>query len=173
MKIFATQLQGAFQNILAEEEAVENGARLLAQGPGGAGRLLIYSTSSLEGIASVLASHPDAPENTWYFTPYSEEPPAAADRVLLLAGPGEKRQLTTVLEPLVHQGVPVVIVAPFPEDDLSITLEPTDVWLQTHVEGGIVPDENGERTGDPSALCTLFAGQLLFLNMKEMLDELG
>ncbi|SFL87755.1 DUF2529 family protein [Salibacterium qingdaonense] len=171
MKVFATQLQGAFQHILSEDEAIENGARLLAQGPAGTGRLLIGGTSSMEGSALTLAQHPDAPPQT-AFVPLEELGKVEMDdRVLLLAGNEEKDALLTAAGRLLEQEIPFVVTAPFAAEDSGLELEPTDVWLQTHVKGGIVPGEGGLRMGDPSALCALFAGQLLFLNIIEMLDE--
>ncbi|SFQ02379.1 DUF2529 family protein [Salibacterium halotolerans] len=171
MKVFATQLQGAFQNILSEDEAIENGARLLAQGPAGTGRLLIGGTTSMEGSALTLTQHPDAPVETAFVSLEKPEEAATDDRVLLLAGNAETDTLQAALEKLLEQEIPFVAVAPFAKEEAGVELEPTDVWLQTHVKGGIVPGESGERMGDPSALCSLFAGQLLFLNIKEMLDE--
>ncbi|MGY4688387.1 DUF2529 family protein [Salibacterium sp. K-3] len=172
MKIFSTQLQGAFQHILAEEEAIENGARLLVQGPAGTGRLLIGGTPSMAGTASTLAMHPDAPRQTEYVPLDKDVAAEMDDRVLLFAGHEEKTALQRTAANLVQREIPVVITAPFSEEESGLELEPTDVWLDTHVKGGIVPGEDGERLGDPSALCSLFAGQLLFLNMKEMLEEL-
>ncbi|WP_185819955.1 DUF2529 family protein [Salibacterium salarium] len=170
MKVFATQLQGVFNKILEEEEeSVENGSRLLAQGPGGTGKLLISGTSSMEGNAVTLAGHPDAPADTKMRRIDEHTIPEPIDRVLLLAE--KEESLTSMLTTLKQNEVPVVVIAPFPEEDGGVELEPTDVWLQTHVKGGIVPDVNGDRIGSPSALSTLFAGQLLFLNMKEMLEE--
>ncbi|RSL28910.1 DUF2529 family protein [Salibacterium salarium] len=170
MKVFATQLQGVFNKVLEEEEAVEDGSRLLAQGPGGTGTLWISGTASMEGNAITLASHPDAPAGTKVLQNIGPTFPDSNDRVLVLAEKGES--LTTIVTDLKQKEVPVVVIAPYAEEDGEVELEPTDVWLHTHVRGGIVPDEDGNRMGSPSALCTLFAGQLLFLNMREMLEEL-
>lgn len=173
MKIFATQLQGVFQKIMEqEEEAIENGARLAAQGPAGTGRLLIYAAPPMRGNAVNLASHPDAPAQTIQVIDTVEFKPEPVDRAIILAEKEEEEYLHSTIELLQSSDVPVVVIAPFTEEEGGMTLEPTDVWIHTHVHGGLVPDEHGNRIGHPSALSTLFVGQLLYLNIKELLDEL-
>ncbi|SDI61346.1 DUF2529 family protein [Alteribacillus bidgolensis] len=173
MKIFATQLQGVFQRILdQEEEAIENGARLAAQGPAGTGRLLIYATPSMRGNAVNLTYHPDAPPQTIQVIDTKEFKPESVDRAIVLAEKEEAAYLHSIIELLQSADVPVVVIAPFTEEEARMTLEPTDVWIHTHVRGGIVPDEHGSRIGYPSVLSTLFTGQLLYLNIKELFDEL-
>ncbi|WP_158737008.1 DUF2529 family protein [Alteribacillus sp. YIM 98480] len=173
MKIFATQLQGVFQKIMEqEEEAIENGARLAAQGPAGTGSLLIYATPSMRGNAVNLAYHKEAPPQTIQVIDSKEFKAEPVDRAIVLAEKEEEAYLHSYIELLQSSEVPVVVIAPFTEEEGGITLEPTDVWIHTHVRGGLIPDEHGSRIGDPSALSTLFTGQLLYLNIKELFDEL-
>ncbi|MFB4163338.1 DUF2529 family protein [Alteribacillus sp. JSM 102045] len=173
MKIFATQLYGVFQKIIErEEEALEDGSRLAAQGPAGTGRLLLYATSSMKGNAFNLSNHPDAPAKTLQVQELKDITPEPTDRAIILAEKKEAEDLQIITRHLQSAEVPMVVIAPFSEEDGGITLDPTDVWVQTHVKGGLVPDEKGKRIGSPSSLSTLFTGQLLFLHIKELLDEL-
>ncbi|SFE61956.1 DUF2529 family protein [Alteribacillus iranensis] len=169
MKMFATQLQGMFQKIVALEEPLEDGARLLAQAPAGAGKLYVSATPELTGIAMSLAAHQEAPKDTMYWQPSSS--PDSTDRVLLFAGKKEAAELSQQIEFLKKQEVPLVIVAPFSQEDIETDLDFTDIWIQTPGRDGIIPAEDGSRMGEPTALCSLFTGQLLYLYIKEMMEE--
>lgn len=168
MKMFSTQLHGLFQKIIGQEEQLEDGARLLAQGPSGQGRIIVSSTPELEGIARTLATHVEASERTTYFKGGDI---ASTDRVLLFAGREEHASLASQIHMFKQKEVPLVVVAPFSEEEIEEVLEFTDIWIEPPVQGGIIPDEKGNRVGDPTALCALFTGQVLYLYVKEMLEE--
>ncbi|WP_252312605.1 DUF2529 family protein [Sinobaca sp. H24] len=171
MKIFATQLQGIFQSIASkQEEAFEDASRLLLQAVSGTGTLYIAAAPPLKGTAVSLCSHPDAPEGLVF----TEDIPSGmqeADRLLLLADQ-ESSNMLSWREAAVHASASSVIIGPASAQE-NTELEALDVWLATFVRGGMVPTETGEKQGDPSSLATLFTGQLLFLYMQEMLEELS
>ncbi len=172
--MFATQLQGLFQKIIAQEEELEDGARLLAQGPAGAGKIAICGTPAMAGITHTLAHHEEAPEAVCA-VPNNDVASAdftSSDRLLLCADKGESQKLCSVLHEAQKKQVPVVVLAPFSEEESGCELELTDVWIHTQSSSGIIPDEHGNRIGQPAALCTLFTGQVLYLYIHEILAEL-
>ncbi|MFB5662771.1 DUF2529 family protein [Alteribacillus sp. HJP-4] len=166
MKIFTTQLHGLFQKIIEkEEDALEDGARLLAQGPAGTGSLYVIGLGAMKGVADALASHPDAPDNTAHLNEQKRNEAGAADRVLIIADKADDAfyELLAFFE---EAAVPMVIAAPFIVEDVI------DVVIYLHVRDGLIPAEDGSRYGSPAALCAMFIGQLLFLGVKDMLEEL-
>lgn len=170
MKIFATQLQGIFQSIASkQEEAFEDASRLLLQAVSGPGTLYIAAAPPLKGTAVSLCSHPDAPEGLVF----TEDIPSGmqeADRLLLLADK-DSNNMISWQEAAGRVSASSVIIGPASAKE-SAELEALDVWLDTFVRGGIVPTDTGEKHGDPASLAVLFTGQLLFLYMQEMLEEL-
>ncbi|RKD76068.1 uncharacterized protein DUF2529 [Sinobaca qinghaiensis] len=170
MKIFATQLQGIFQSIASkQEEAFEDASRLLLQAVSGTGTLYIAAAPSLKGTAVSLCSHPDAPEGLVF----TEDIPSGmqeADRLLLLTD--QDSSMLSRQGAAGRASASSVIIGPASAQE-NTELEALDVWLATFVRGGIVPTDTGEKQGDPASLAALFTGQLLFLYMQEMLEELS
>lgn len=172
MKIFATQLQGIFQSIASkQEEAFEDASRLLLQAVSGTGTLYVAAVPLLKGTAYSLCNHPDAPEGIVY-TDVIPDDLQETDRLLLLADSKGADELSLWHKTASRAVASSVMIGPGSGED-QIELDPLDVWLSTFVRGGIVPSDTGEKHGDPTALASLFTGQLLFLYMKEMLEELS
>lgn len=170
MKIFATQLQGIFQSIASkQEDAFEDASRLLLQAVSGPGTLYIAAAPSLKGTAVSLCSHPDAPEGLIYTEDFPSEI-QEGDRLLLLAD--KDSSVLSWQEKAGQASASCVIIGPASAQE-NTELEALDVWLATFVRGGIVPTDTGEKHGDPTSLAALFTGQLLFLYMQEMLEELS
>ncbi len=172
MKIFATQLQGIFQSIATkQEEAFEDASRLLLQAVSGTGTLYVAAVPPLKGTAYSLCSHPDAPEGIVY-TDSIPGDMQETDRLLLLADSKDSNEISSWHKTAAQAAASSVMIGPDSGKD-QIELDPLDVWLSTFVRGGLVPSDTGEKHGDPTALAALFTGQLLFLYMQEMLEELS
>lgn len=172
MKIFSTQLQGKFQSIMDQEEEFEDAARLAVQAVRGLGRLWIAGSPSAHSIALALAAQPDAPEGTTAIIPSPDtEALAEVDRLFLIIHPDEREDMLSFIQTCENSETPLII---YTQDDARINelLGPLNCHISAPSADPVIPDEKGERYGDPFALSAFFAGQLLYLYIKELSDEL-
>ncbi|WP_100400410.1 DUF2529 family protein [Bacillus sp. FJAT-44742] len=170
LKIFSTQLQGLFRKITdQQEEALENSARLLAQALAGEGNIYIFATEKMKGVAHSALYSQDAPESTALFP--EKENLSPSDRVLIISESDSNPEAMNILEACQNVNVPVVSISPLTTQEGALE-QSSDFHINTFAQGGVVPDDAGNRTGHPEHLVSLFAVLSLFLTLHEMLLEL-
>ncbi|ALC82760.1 MULTISPECIES: DUF2529 domain-containing protein [Bacillus] len=168
LKIFTTQLSGLFKRIHdQEEEAIEDGARMLAQSAISGHTVYIYGKNEFSGIAKeaiygreTLPYVKEFPEEIGEITPQ--------DKVLMfLQGTTEQDELDLVRS-LHEQETGIIAVSTEGREAFE---NYCDVWIDTKLKKPLVPDDTGERIGYPSLMAGLYVYHALALTLKEILDE--
>jgi hypothetical protein len=167
LKIFTTQLSGLFKRIQDDEEAIEDGARLLAQSVITGHTIYIYGNKEFSGIKKEALygreSYPyvkELPNDLKEITPQDKV-------IMFLQGTIEEDELDLARK-LYEQDTGIVAVS----NEGKEAFEPYyDVWIDTKLKKPLVPGENGERIGYPSLLTGLYVYHALNLTLKEILEE--
>lgn len=170
LKIFSTQLNGLFKKIMEKEEfAIEDAARLLTQAAIGDGTIYIHGFHEMDGVTQealkgieplLKASSYDAA-----FTPTSE------DRFLLFSRYSTDQEAIELAHKLKAEGVPFVAVSTVVSSDTESLESLADVHINLQVERGLIPKDDGNRTGYPTLLVALFVYTGIKFTIEEILQE--
>lgn len=165
IKILTTQMQGLFQRIAtAEEENIEDTARLLAQAAVGEGTVYFACFDEFEAVFTHASKGAETFSKLQCLTPTTVLTPA--DRVCIftpLATDEAAMALTSTLD------VPFAVVASENKKDTSNALfEEAYTYVNLHVRGGLIPAETGERLVQPDLFAALFAYEAIKLSYDEM-----
>ncbi|MDN4524762.1 DUF2529 family protein [Fictibacillus fluitans] len=172
-KIFSTQLNGIFTKIQEENEfAIEDTARLLAQAVISGGTVYFVASGEMKAIAAEGLEGPEA------FPAASElsdsDIPALTSTDIVIAATGfrnENNELLDLIRKVKDQtDTPVILLSSRKEEEASQE-ETWDACIRLNLRGGLVPFENGERYGIPSAMAGLFTYHVICLTAKEILEE--
>lgn len=171
LKMLTTQLNGLFQRIADKEaDQIEDGARLLAQAAVGEGKIYIKGFQEMKAVEAEAAS---GAEPLPCGCPLdSMDDLAEHDRVLLVSRFAHDPEAAAAAAALRERGIPFVAVAGrMPNEEPSLA-QMADVFIDTRLTKGLLPDENGGRTGFPSSLAALYIYFALKLTIEEILQEL-
>ncbi|RJS60746.1 DUF2529 family protein [Bacillus sp. PK3_68] len=170
LKMFTTQLNGLFQRIADKEaEQMEDGARLLAQAVIGEGRVYIKGFEEMKAVEAEATAGAEALSCFQSFE--AADNITESDRVLLVSRFSHDSEAVALAAALEERGIPFVAIAGLvPEKEHSLH-EKADVFINTKVTKGLLPDENGGRTGFPSSLAALYIYFSLKLTIDEILQE--
>ncbi|SDN41456.1 protein of unknown function [Fictibacillus solisalsi] len=171
-KIFSTQLNGIFTKIQQESEyAIEDAARLLAQTLMSRGTVYFATKSEMKAIAAEGMNGPEAFPAAKELSDSDIPMLTSTDIVIAANGflddeglPGLARKVKDQTE------TPVILITSLNEEGESQAVE-WDAFIRLPLRGGLVPFENGERYGIPSAMAGLFAFHVICLTAKEILEE--
>lgn len=170
LKMFTTQLTGLFQRIADKEaEQIEDGARLLAQAVIGEGRIYIKGFQEMKAVEAEAIAGADAFSCCQPFDSAGEI--TESDRVLLVSRFAHDPEALAAAAALEEQGIPFVAVAGLISEEEHSLHETADVFINTKLTKGLLPDENGGRTGFPSSLAALYIYFSLKLTIDEILQE--
>ncbi|MCM3489730.1 DUF2529 domain-containing protein [Alkalihalophilus marmarensis] len=168
--IFTTQLMGRVKAVREKEEEFEDAARLLAQALVGQGTIYVYGCRELRGVTAEAEYGTDRDERIKPLTQDNLSELTPADRVLLFApftNDGEACRMATKLH---IQGVPFASVSNFhDEKDASFSL--ADLHIDFESDIGLVPDEEGNRSGYPTSIIGLYTYFCIMLTVKEIMSE--
>ncbi|WP_078556182.1 DUF2529 family protein [Bacillus alkalicellulosilyticus] len=164
LQIFHTQLVGLLQNIKKQEEKIEECARLLAQAIVGEGRIYIHGTGSLGSLpANIMNSTDLIPTLDTYS---SMEDVSTHDRVLLFSSQSDEEEVKHLIASLDEKNIPYVWVCALKNGEQEM-----DLLINTGLLSGLVPDEDGTRTGFPDSLVSMYVYHALFLTVKDILAD--
>lgn len=171
LKMFTTQLSGLLQRISDKEAfSIEDGARLLAQASAGEGRIYV------KGIKEMQAIEWEATEGAEPFKQaqimHKDTQIKQMDRVLLASRFADDPEAIAIGESLVAKGIPFVAVAGQTKNDSEPSLASlADVFIDTKVIKGMLPDDAGGRIGFPSAIAALYIYHLIKMTADEILED--
>jgi hypothetical protein len=173
LKMFTTQLTGVFQKIAGEEEyQIEDAARLLSQAPAGDGFIYIIGTAEMKGIAYEALEGAEPLRYTKIISDPQLGGLSSADRVLLLSRFSTDEEAVRLAFLLAEKGVPFVSVCScLDEEDPGQLAALADVHINLHLTKGLLPDDEGNRYGFPSAMTSLFVYHALKFTIDEILAE--
>lgn len=166
--MFTTQVTGLFNRLLEKEEfAIEDSARLLAQAAAGEGSIYIYGSAEMSAIP-FEATEGAEPLNGAVRLQSAEQVSTLnpADRVLIFSRQSTDAEAVAIAEELIKEGLSFVAVSTIVDDGGLDAL--ADVHIDLRIKKGMLPDENGERFGQPTSMAALF----IYYGIKFTIDEM-
>ncbi|WP_425283777.1 DUF2529 domain-containing protein [Mesobacillus persicus] len=166
--MFTTQVTGLFNRLLEKEEfAIEDSARLLAQAAAGEGSIYIYGSAEMNAIP-YEATEGAEPLNGAVRLQSAEQVSklTPADRVLIFARQSTDTEAVAIAEELIKKDLSFVAVSTIIDDGGLDAL--ADVHIDLRIKKGMLPDENGERFGQPTSMAALF----IYYGIKFTIDEM-
>ncbi|KMK78231.1 DUF2529 family protein [Alkalihalobacillus pseudalcaliphilus] len=174
IQIFTTQIQGLMKQIQTkQEEAIEDGARLLAQARVGDGFIYIHGDLEMKAVEmEALYGADQLP----HIKPLQVNGQLADvgmnDRILYISRNSEEPKAIETLKPLSEKGIPIVAMGTvFDEDEQDSVHHLADVFINLQVKRSLVPLDDGTRIGYPASLVALYTFFYLSLTLKEILAE--
>ncbi|WP_243291995.1 DUF2529 domain-containing protein [Bacillus sp. FJAT-47783] len=170
LKIFTTQVTG-LMNRVYEKQAyqLEDGARLLAQAAIGEGTIFLYGEGEMAGVISEAINGLEPLPSAKHLEHLSEV--THADRVLIFSRFSNDRKAVDIAKHFEAEGVPTVAVSAIVQEEGETLQHFVDVHIDTNLKKPLVPMDDGERTGFPALLSSLYIYHCLALTLHEMLSE--
>ncbi|MBM7095559.1 DUF2529 domain-containing protein [Bacillus sp. H-16] len=173
-KIFSTQLQGLLNKMNdTYEEAFEDGSRLIAQSLITNGKIGMFATGEMEGVLAQAIKGVDRFENLVAVEEGRLHELDEMDTVLIFSPSPNEAACCMIADSLRGRGIQTIAVFTGEKrDEDGPSLENlTDVSIDLGVKKGLVPNERGERVGQPKLLIALYAYYNLYFTTEEILAE--
>lgn len=170
LKIFSTQLNSLFKKVMEKEEFnMEDAARLLAQAAIGNGTIYIHGFGEMDGVTKEALNgiEPLIKAKAYDF----KIPLTSEDRFLLFSRYSNDTEAIQLAQNLKKENIPFVAVSTTIESGIDSLQTIADVHIDLRVERGLIPNENGTRTGYPTLLVALFAYFGIKFIIEEILQE--
>ncbi|WLR50741.1 DUF2529 family protein [Bacillus tianshenii] len=172
LRIFTTQLMGIFQNIQEDEELnIEEASRALAQAVVGDGTIYVHG---FDEMAAITAESLYGKETLSNVKPLFNENQLAditsLDRIIIASRTADNEEATALIKQLKSSGAIIVVLSSVMQQQAPLK-ELADFFIDTKVTQGLVPQDDGTRTGFPATLSTLYAYHALLLTTNEILLE--
>ncbi|UZJ79147.1 DUF2529 family protein [Fictibacillus sp. KU28468] len=172
LKIFSTQLNGIFSKIQQDNEfAFEDAARLLAQTVLSNGTVYFTGKDEMEAVCAEGIHGQEAFSNAKRLNASEVSGLTSVDTVIASARFHCDQQTLALLQEIKQNTDANLIFLASQIEKEEETIPYCDAFIDLKVKKGLVPAENGERVGIPSAMAGLFAYHALFLTAKEILEE--
>lgn len=170
LKIFSTQVNHLFKKIIEKESFnIEDAARLLAQAVVGDGTIYIHGFNEMDGVTKEALKGIEPLLKAKAFEPnivLTHE-----DRFLLFSRYSTDKEAIQLAQTLKQEGIPFVAVSTIVQSDTDSLKTLADVHIDLQVERGLLPKEDGNRTGYPTLLVALFAYFGIKFTIEEILQE--
>ncbi|WP_172656804.1 DUF2529 family protein [Domibacillus robiginosus] len=166
--MFTTQLSGLLKRISEKEEfAIEDAGRLLSQGLLGEGTLYMKGFGEMAALEAeaIHGAEPIAGVQNWTKDALLTE----ADRVLIATRFSDDPEAFKLADELLSNHIPFAAIAS--KREAAGIEESADVFIDLHLTKGLLPDEEGGRTGFPSPIAGLYVYYLLKMTIDEMTAE--
>ncbi|NRD77208.1 DUF2529 domain-containing protein [Bacillus sp. BRMEA1] len=183
LKMFTTQLMGLFKKISESEEfSFEDGARLLAQAPSGDGTIYIWGAREMKAVEFEAVEGAEPLKSAKELTAEKETLLTNTDRVLIFSRNAHDEAAVALAERLQEKFIPFVAVSTVLDSaaggeselaDVSAGSLPAlaDVHIDLQLTKGLLPDDEGNRYGYPSAMAGLFVYYGLKFTIEEILAD--
>ncbi|WLD93191.1 DUF2529 family protein [Alkalihalobacillus sp. AL-G] len=167
LKIFTTQLFGVFRNIQEKnEEVLEDCSRLLAQTITADGTVFVEGLDELEAVSvAAITSEETLPSIAPFDSKTVLEP---QDCLIVFAKTTDDERLKQLVEVAGANGASIISIGAMIEEKGFIN---TDFHIDTTLLTGLVPTDEGDRSGYPVVMCTLYVFHALVFTTREMLEE--
>jgi Domain of unknown function (DUF2529) len=170
LKMFSTQLSGLFKRLQEKEEfSIEDGARLLAQAAAGEGIIYLYGAGEM-GAVPLEAVHGVEPLKGAALLELAQASEVtSADRVLIVTRHSNDSEAVKLAQELIDSGHSFVGLSTVVENDGEPGLDTlADVHIDLKITKGMLPDEFGNRFGQPTSMAVLF----IYYGLKFTIDEI-
>jgi len=171
LKIYLTQLKGLLQKIIdKQEERFEDAARLLAQAVVSDGSIYFYGFDEmrmlapevLEGANSLIKAHELAPNNLRLLP---------MDRVILITGSDDDERATILAKQITHTGAMTIGLSTMMQPEPQSFSNAVNLHINLQSKRALIPEDDGNRIGQPNTIAALFAYHCLFLTLHEVLED--
>ena len=176
LKIYLTQLTGIYKKIEQnEQDNMEDAARLLAQALVSHGTVYLHGFKEMEGIISQALEGPEPIKGLKRL--YSGQYMAQVqqrDRAIIFARSATEPEAVALAESLTGQRIPFVAVSQAPsadEADIPNLANLADIHIDIKATRGLIPNEDGTRSGVPTLAAALFVYQGITLAIDEIIKE--
>ncbi len=171
LKMFSTQLSGLFNRLHEKQEfSIEDGARLLAQAAAGEGTIYLYGAGEM-GAVPLEALHGVEPlKGAALLQANQASKVTSADRVLIITRHSTDAEAVNLAKQLQEQGHSFVAISTVVESgEADSGLETlADVHIDLKITKGMLPDDFGNRFGQPTSMAALF----IYYGLKFTIDEI-
>ena len=152
-----------------EEFTIEDAARLLTQAAIGDGTIYIHGFNEMDGVTreALNGIEPLLKASAYASTVTLTQ----EDRFLLFSRYSNDQEAIQFAQKLKTEGVPFVAVSTVVPSDTDSLEALADVHINLQVERGLIPKEDGNRTGYPTLLVALFVYTGIKFTMEEILQE--
>ncbi len=170
LKIFTTQVLGKCQEIASkEEERIEEASRVLAQTILSDGQLYFAGTSELAGLPFAATMGDERlPKSQFLFEDGTLPTLTPLDCVVLFSKEGQDGETFAIIEEIKKTSATIIGIS---RNEASPLSEQVDFHISYHLEDGILPTDEGGRTGYPHAFLAHYVYYALSLNTIEILEE--
>lgn len=170
LKIFSTQLNGLMKKIMEKEEFnLEDAARLLTQAAIGDGTIYIHGFDEMDGVTKEALNGMEPLVKAAAYNPGVTLTPE--DRFLLFSRYSNNPEAVQLAKKLKLEDIPFVAVSTFVPSDGDSLVALADIHIDLQVERGLIPTDDGNRTGYPTLLLALFVYFGIKFTMEEILRE--
>ena len=176
LKIYLTQLTGIYKKIEQDEqENMEDSARLLAQALVSHGTVYLHGFKEMAGIISQAIEGPEPLKglkrlyNGQYMAQVQQR-----DRAIIFARSATEPEAVALAESLNGQRIPFVAVSKGPtteEKNNPNLADLADIHIDIKATRGLIPNEDGTRSGIPTLAAALFVYQGITLSIDEIIKE--
>ncbi|WP_026691615.1 DUF2529 family protein [Alteribacter aurantiacus] len=173
-KIFSTQLQGLLNKMNdTYEEAFEDASRILAQTITSRGKIGILAKGEMEGVLAQAIKGVDRFESVVELEEGNLDVLDEMDTALIFSPSPNEATCCMAADSLKGRGIQTVAVFTGEKrDEDGPSLEDlTDVSIDLGVKKGLIPNDRGERVGQPRLLMALYAYYNLYFTTEEILSE--
>ncbi|WP_033827491.1 DUF2529 family protein [Bacillus andreraoultii] len=170
-KIFTTQLIGRLKKIEEQELNIEDASRVLAQALVGEGSIYIYGKDEFRSVYVEAKFGQEPLQRVQEWTLNSHKSLSTADRVLMFSRSTNDIDLLAIARQLRKNQVPFVVISSLGKNESNPLEHLADVFINLHIDLGLVPTENGEKKMYPHAIAALYTYHLLKYNIDEMVED--
>ncbi|GAF64348.1 hypothetical protein BTS2_1241 [Bacillus sp. TS-2] len=178
LQIFTTQLQGLLKKLKdSQEEAIEDGARLLAQATINSANIYMYGEKEMKAVVAEALYGEDSFTNTkaLHFTEQHRENAleeiGSFDRVVVITRSSKDTVANDLAQQLAEKQIPYIAICTI-EDLDDVLVNNADVTINLQVHKALVPMDDGTRIGYPTSLIALYTYFCLSLTLNEIMSEL-
>ncbi|QQK81673.1 DUF2529 family protein [Salicibibacter cibi] len=170
IKSYTTQLQHVFHTIGKQEEAIADGARLLAQALVGEGTIYVIANKRFSALADTMVQNKDTPKRIQRMTQQQKKALTTADRMLVLSEGTETKEELLHLQDLLQAHIPIVFLGPG-SPGLSFEEGMEEPMVITTPSSPIVPAPDGNKCGYPTEIAIIYAYQAMMFELSEMIAD--
>lgn len=169
-KIFTTQLIGRLKKIEEQEFDIEDASRVLAQALVGEGSIYIYGKGEFRSVYLEAKFGQEPLQKVQEWTLDSHHNLSTADRVLICSRSANNDDCIVLAKQLRKIQVPFVVMSSIGKNESNPFENLADVFINLHIDLGLVPTDSGEKKMYPHAVAALYAYHLLKYKMDEMVE---
>ncbi|MCM3668795.1 DUF2529 domain-containing protein [Mesobacillus maritimus] len=170
LKMFTTQLTGLFNRLQEKEEfSIEDSARLLAQAVAGEGTIYLYGAKEMGAVPLEAMYGAEPLKQAQILTAEQVSNVTLADRVILFSRKSTDPEALEISQKLADKSFPFVAVSTIDKNSETQGLDTlADVHIDLRLTKGLLPDELGNRIGQPSSMAALY----VYYGIKFTIDEI-